>query len=689
MLLTACNFSNLFKPTIRIIEIEDRHGQYQIGDVFLNDNELTITATYSDQTKKTLTLDNEELNPSLYYYDGNIKNVHSLDTPFQVARDYKFVVTSGVVSSNEITISVIKEHVYVSSLAIECADEMEVGETIDLRVNVEPETYTTALSFDVSKKNLLSITYDENDKSLVHLKARKSGELDITVSSLSSKDTTISETHHLKINGSSSAVAMEQNYNDLVKHSLYPISATPLYGSPKLLVIPTWFTDSSKYITSNTNKANVKADIEKAYFGSNSETGWYSVKTFYEYESEGLLSLSGTVSDWYECGYSSYQVGAKREYTNRIVENAVDWYFKNNPSDSRANYDYDKDGIMDGVMLIYAAPDYSALKNDDLTNLWAYCFWLQKNRVGVIYPNAYFWASYDFMYGNNARSRAGTSYSSGYTRYISVDAHTYIHEMGHMFGLDDYYDYSGKYNPAGGFSMQDYNIGGHDPFSLIAFGWADPYIPETSTTITINSFSDYHDSILLTPEFNDYFSPFDEYLLIELFTPTSTNEMDVMHSYCGGYPTGSSVPGIRLWHVDARLAKWTYDLDDNVYVPALADSANALDEDITLAFTNTYNEDDVQKDYLSPLGEKYYENNILQLIRNYSTATYHMDKKKTLTTEDLFLEGDSFSMNTFSKQFINGNKLNNGKSLEWTFTVDKIATVDGVTSATITLTRAA
>ena len=689
LLLSACNFSSLFKAVLRILEVSDAHGQYQIGDVFSEVSELTITATYSDQSKKSFSLNSEEIKASMYYNEGNVQNIHDINTPFSVARDYKFTVSAENVTSNELTVTVIREHVYVSSLEIECASEMEVNDTIDLKVNVTPSNFTTALNFDVSKKNLVNITYDESDNTVAHIKARKGGELDIIVSALSSKDTTISKTHHLVIKSSTKAVHMEQNYNDLINHSIYPLSATPLTGSPKLLVIPTWFTDSNKYIKTEQNKANVRSDIEKAYFGKNSELGWYSVKTFYEDESEGRLTLEGTVSDWFECGYTVSQVGTTRSLTNQIVEAAVNWYFTNNPEDKRTNYDSDKDGVLDGVMLIYGAPDYSALDNEALSNLWAYCFWLQKSQVGVIYPNAYFWASYDFMYGNNAKSRAGTSYSSGYTNYISVDAHTYIHEMGHMFGLDDYYDYSGKYNPAGGFSMQDYNIGGHDPFSLLAFGWSDPYIPDSSVTLTINSFADYHDLILLTPEFNEYYSPFDEYLLLELFTPTSTNEMDVLHAYCGAYPTGSSVPGIRLWHVDARLAKWTYDVKKDQYVATLAETANALEKDLTVAFTNTYNFNDVTQDYLSPLGPDYYDYNILSMIRNYSTATHHMDKKKTLVKEDLFLEGDSFSVETFQKQFVNGTKLNNGKDLEWTFTVDSITTSNGVTSATISFTRTA
>ena len=53
---------------------------------------------------------------------------------------------------------------------------------------------------------------------------------------------------------------------------------------------------------------------------------------------------------------------------------------------------------------------------------------------------------------------------------------------------------------------------------------------------------------------NDYMnSPFDEYLVIELYTPTNLNEFDSKHLLSMGYPKGPNQSGIRIWHVDSRL----------------------------------------------------------------------------------------------------------------------------------------
>ena len=256
-----------------------------------------------------------------------------------------------------------------------------------------------------------------------------------------------------------------KTYSDFVENNAYALSATPSTGTAKLLVIPVWFTDSNRFIK-DANKEDVREDIHDAYFGEVSDVGWQSVKSYYETESLGALTLTGTVSAWYEVNknYSYYASdpaddtsGAPR--TTALVEEATAWYFTNHTSENRSDYDCDKDGYLDGVMVIYAAPDYATLNNQNYDNLWAFCYWVQDysaqstKNPGV---NAFFWASYDFMYGKEViSSRTGNNrYYAGDTSHVKLDAHTYIHEMGHMFGLEDYYDYSKyKYCPAAGFSI--------------------------------------------------------------------------------------------------------------------------------------------------------------------------------------------------------------------------------------------
>ena len=479
------------------------------------------------------------------------------------------------------------------------------------------------------------------------------------------------------------------NYGDYVKNSVYPLSCAPSTDSARLLIIPIWFNDSDSFIKA-AYKESAREDIEKTYFGDNETTGWRSVKSYYEEESHGVLSLTGTVSAWYEINksykdYASDEVDANgSSKTTALVETAVTWYFNTHTAEKRTDYDCDQDGYLDGVMLIYAAPDYGTLNNQSYSNLWAYCYWIQDyaaqnpSNPGV---NAFFWASYDFMYGSSdALNRTGSKYGAGDTSHCTLDAHTYIHEMGHMFGLEDYYDYSNySYTPAGGFSMQDYNVGGHDPFSCFALGWGKAYIPTDDATIDLKDFATTGEMILLTPKWNAYNSPFDEYILLEYYTDNGLNDLDSSYGYMSKagkkYPMGTKEYGIRVWHVDARLlytATGVFSTNKITTNPKISSGR------VAMLMSNTYDDgSDFTRQYVSPLAQdpsspsydsRYAQYNILQLIRNKS-------RSNTRPTDyfdgaSLFKAGDSFSMSSFANQFVNSGKLNTNTDLGFTFKVN-------------------
>lgn len=464
------------------------------------------------------------------------------------------------------------------------------------------------------------------------------------------------------------------NYKDYCDNNVYNIDATPSSGSPKLLVIPIWFTDSSSYIPTS-QKETVRSDIQKAYFGNNSDVGWRSVTTYYQELSHDEVTLTGTVSDWYSCGHSSSYYYSGTSTTTSLVTEAVEWYRSSHGD--LTEFDLDKNGYLDGVMLIYAAPDYGALKNSSANNLWAYCYWMQVTNpnTSAPTPNAFFWASYDFMYGSGYSIG---SYTSGDNSHSKIDTHTYIHEMGHMFGLSDYYDYSDFHlSPAGGFSMQDYNVGSHDPYSALALGWANVYVPTESCTLEIKDFQSSGDVILLSNKFHN--SPFDEYFLLELYTPTGLNKFDCEYQYQSKYPVGPNLPGIRVWHVDARLL-YLDNLSSDYSTNRITTAPSAYKK-VTHMMSNTYHKNESDTGYISPLGSSYANYNLLQLIRNSSTINYR--PTKTMTYSNLFTTGDSFSMNLFAKQFYKNGKLNSGDTFKWEFTVKHVSN----SSATITLTK--
>ncbi len=475
---------------------------------------------------------------------------------------------------------------------------------------------------------------------------------------------------------------LQDTYNDYMNNNFYVIDGCPTSGNPKLLVVPIWFTDSYKYIP-EAQKEKVRNDIEKCYFGSDSDVGWKSVKTYYQQLSNGKLNLTGVVSDWYEYSESSqyfYTPSQGGERTTALVTEAVNHYKTSSGVTDLSSFDSDQNGYLDGVILIYASPDYGTLDktnpDQNKSNMWAYCYWLQnpKGTPASPVPNTFFWASYDFIYGSN--TKVG-DYYAGDTRYCALDTHTFIHEMGHVLGLEDYYDYSEQYLPAGSFSMQDYNVGSHDPYSAMALGWANPMIPKESCTLALRPFQESHELILLSSRPSSVVSPFDEYILLEYYTATGLNAFDVEHPYLDQYPSGSKEVGIRLWHVDARLleAKSRAE-DERVSIVSKIRSGYYY----THAMSNTYYKDG-NADYCSLLGPDYYDYNILQLISSNNIKTYK--NTYAFSRSDLFTKGMSFKMSTLRKQFVNGDRMNDNSSLGWTFKVDKLTGEQAV----ITFTR--
>ncbi len=485
---------------------------------------------------------------------------------------------------------------------------------------------------------------------------------------------------------------VSSTYENYVKNSVFYESAIPT-STPKskYLVLPVWFEDSLDLIRTGETKDSIHEKITTAFSGTKEETGWNSVKTFYATESGGKKEFDVTVADWYDCGYESrYIAGDQNDAdigsnTDNIILKTINAYFRDNPTEKRQDYDSDGDGYLDAVAIIYAVQDY---KSDfdfaryyhkgpsaSFTNFWAFVYWFQDpshQNVNYPGPNAYLWASYDFA---NVSSKQDPGYP------VTVDAHAYIHETGHLFGLDDYYDYTGNNKPAGGFSMQDYNVGMHDPYSVISLGWGDIKVPDKSETITIEPFTTSHQVILLSNNYQD--SIFDEYLLLELYTPDGLNELDSTYSFEGSYPQGPSTPGIRLWHVDARLA---YKLGRGYDYEYSEDQiTNQIDTQYyynMLCRNNTYSRGK-EADYFSPLaGRKNYANyRLLDLIRNKDYLK--MREKENLSSDDLFIAGDSFDMSTYSRCFVERGRMNTGKDLGWSFTIDALSSE----SATITFTK--
>ena len=464
-------------------------------------------------------------------------------------------------------------------------------------------------------------------------------------------------------------------YKDYGYNSYYNTHFCPSTGNPKLLIVPVWFDDSENYII---QKENVRDDIRKAYLGTEEETGWESVSTYYYKDSFGNLNLTGVVTDWYECGFDSkyFYSDPTLSKTTSLVRSAVTWY-KTNYDKNMKSFDSDGDGYLDGVILIYAAPDYQNISIDG-DNLWAYTYWLMNSVPSVNNPTPcpFFWSSYDFLYshGEDAYNRTGySSFGSGDTSHCIVDSHCLIHEMGHVLGLQDYYDYSGAGAPSLSFSMQDHNVGAHDPFSRYSLGWVKAYHPLQTEKVTITPIEDGGQVVVLSNHGEKFGSPFDEYLVIELYTPTGLNEHDCEYAY-RYYHAGPKQAGIRLWHIDSRLysanTRSLTGLPSKGQVVAATSNTTSGERAVTLAGSAAYNQ-------LKLLRSGYKQYDI------YGDITVDGRNKTWFSSVDLFKTGDYFTMHNYRAQFPRRELINSGKELGWSIYFDEVTSE----SATITLIK--
>jgi M6 family metalloprotease-like protein len=313
----------------------------------------------------------------------------------------------------------------------------------------------------------------------------------------------------------------------------------PSLGSPRVLVVPINL-DSSKATSKILN------DIEVAFNGTSNETGWESVKSYYYKSSYGKLNLTFDVLDeWYEPKNSmSYYNSYYTDYADGstlLLDEVLEYY---DATIDFSDYDYNGDGYIDAVWLIYNCDvDYDS--NDSL--YWAFQSWsYSEETYDECCPYYYAFAGTDFMYEEEP----------GYDNTnIKVDAHSYIHETGHLMGLDDYYDYDENTGADGGMyyaDMMDGNIGDHSSVSKLLLNWIDPTVitGEGEILVEFTSFTETGFVVLIAS--HSLSSIYDEYFLIEFYTGTGLNENDepVYDDY---YEYDGAVYGIRILHVDANI----------------------------------------------------------------------------------------------------------------------------------------
>ena len=470
-------------------------------------------------------------------------------------------------------------------------------------------------------------------------------------SSNTSSSSSSSSSSNKPSSSSSSSEEKEQIYTQGLKGSEYlkyygestGCTAIPSVGTPDMLVVPVLFKGETP---SNASKA--LADIDATFNGSSDEVGWESVDSYYKKTSYNHLDLDIDVYDeWITLDKTCNDLAKLTNYADPTWY-AVDYVVKTlkNKGVDMKQYDSNSDGFIDGIWLVYGK-NYSSATSAQEDILWAYTYWMYENTPNVNNPvaNCYAWASIEFMY------------EGGYSK---PDAHTFIHETGHMLGLDDYYDYTENSSlaPAGCLDMMDYNIGDHNAYSKYLLDWVDPTYVSKSSSITIGTFESSGGAIIVPSSLSDYKSPLNEYLIIEFYTPTGLNKLDSSENYGGNYPKLFTENGVKIYHVDSRIGEleYTYDWTYKNYV-----------------YNYSYNDlvsktgyDNYFQIFNSNTPEYSYNNNnklLTLLSSNQDSKKNYYYKDTYASNKDLYQEGDSIKSFTF----------NRGTSLPFEIYIDDIS----------------
>ena len=457
--------------------------------------------------------------------------------------------------------------------------------------------------------------------------------------------------------------------------------ALPHVGNPKVLVVPVSFTD---YPCGTSGECDTRRNqIEKAFFGTSEDTAYESVRSYYYKSSYGNLTIDGVVTPFYDVGKSTVDWAREKRtgglYDNiyhpawGLTDDVIAWY-KNLTNSNLSEFDSNEDGWIDAVYLVYNSPAYprfypsARIYPEDVEEFfWAYVYWNYNNVESADelnpVPFTFSFLGYDFMYEGYGENE--------------IDAITYIHETGHILGLTDYYSYDEgiqAWGPTGRLDMMDNNILDHNAYSKFLLEWIDPFVIDNTkqkTTINIKPFESSGDSIIIKNQFND--SPYDNYLILEYYTPTGLNLDHSQTAYEGNNLQGFTEAGIKIYHVDSRLG--AYDWNTGDFVDFTNDVIIPEDENYT-EYYMIVNSNSVTRHR----GDMTYMK-LLHLLEANGQNTFRSGAWANNNT--LFQTGDSFNpLSHFAAMTIFG-QFNDGTEIGFEITIDAMTE----TEATISISR--
>ena len=362
----------------------------------------------------------------------------------------------------------------------------------------------------------------------------------------------------------------------------------PSVGNPQVLVIPVVFKNTSFGTTPEKNEL-AREILREAFFAKNDKTApagidgtipdttpWESLASYYDKASNGALEIGGEVTPIFEYQKNDTDPGVASSGLAQTICSAAVSYFKNPANESGwvldpKKFDSDGDGFIDGVEIIYVTSQPTPSQDGGNSVWWNYTTNVSTSpSVDSPNPRRLFFSRWDFLTNGYYTGSEYTAYGSRWDGK-AVDAHTIIHETGHMMGAPDYYSYSANKGegPAGCVDMMDQNVGDHNAYTKMAYGWVAPWVVDYSSDdfeITLPSYTETKNFLIVPAKGKAWNgTPWDEYLMLEYYTPTGVNAEDsdgypewqqASSSGDNAYGHGGTYrrPGLQMFHVDTRAA---------------------------------------------------------------------------------------------------------------------------------------
>lgn len=427
-------------------------------------------------------------------------------------------------------------------------------------------------------------------------------------------------------------------------------------GDINALIVPVWFYDSQKFFLES-QKEQLIEDIDTVMHSDDPSEMNMSVQKYFKKASHDRLNVTYDVTDFYTSNRNASEFSDEESNTTyNFARDAMQWYRGN--GGTFTNYDADNNGKVDVAIFLFAGNYYG---QKGRTNSYAFNLVFQMNDAGVgVHPylDSCIFMPLGAFYGfqvkdaSDTRQKEMEDLSESRKDQFRYASETLIHEMCHSFGCVDLYTKQGNsmlypgggYEPTGKTTIMNSYLEPMDPFESNVLGWSEPYVLNAddyevgeSFDIQINDYQDSGDNLILTPSWNSYNSPFDEYLQLELYT----NE-----GLYGKSENSVRDAGIRLWHINAALEQ--NNNGQTGYFPFQGGTSMIASNHL-----------ETEEDY-----------DIVHLIRNNKDEEYK--STKVFSEEDLFKVGDSFTLEEYQSQFKKGAMFDNRNRLGWQFTVRSI-----------------